>query len=111
MAGEGDRGRALDHFARTYELRRGDDRSTLAAKSLTHATRDKLLHDAEQFCFFAKRPRDAQRFNALARAYEDIAQEFPERMGNSPIGQIDRLGDDYNTAIIFAARRNLPGAR
>ena len=39
---EGDRGRALDHFARTYELRRGEDRTGIAAKSLTEATRDKL---------------------------------------------------------------------
>ena len=50
---EGDRGRALDHFARTYELRRGEDRTGLAAKSLTEATRSKLLHDAEQFRFLA----------------------------------------------------------
>ena len=29
---EGDRGRALDHFARTYELSRGEDRTGIAAK-------------------------------------------------------------------------------
>ena len=29
---EGDRGRALDHFARTYELRRGDDRSGIRSE-------------------------------------------------------------------------------
>ena len=38
----GERGRALDHFARTYELRRGEDRSGIAAKSLNTTTRDKL---------------------------------------------------------------------
>ena len=32
--GQGDRGRALDHLARTYELRRGDDRTAIALKSL-----------------------------------------------------------------------------
>ena len=36
----GERGRSLDHFARTYELRRGDDRTTIARKSLTAATRN-----------------------------------------------------------------------
>ena len=46
---EGERGRALDHFARTYELRRGEDRTGIAARSLAYATRSKLLHDAEQF--------------------------------------------------------------
>ena len=29
---QGERGRALDHFARTYELRRGDDRTPIALK-------------------------------------------------------------------------------
>jgi tetratricopeptide (TPR) repeat protein len=54
---EGDRDRALDHFARTYELRRGEDRTGIATKSLTTATREKLLHDAEQFRYLAARRR------------------------------------------------------
>ena len=54
---QGERGRALDHFARTYELRRGEDRSDIAAKSLTYATRSKLLHDSEQFRYLAQRQR------------------------------------------------------
>jgi hypothetical protein len=74
---EGDRGRALDHFARTYELRRGDDRSGIAAKSLTWAVRDKLLHDAEQFRYLAARRRDRPRFEALARNYEAVAEGVP----------------------------------
>ncbi len=76
---EGDRGRALDHFARTYELRRGDDRSGIAAKSLTWAARDKLLHDAEQFRYLAERRRDRLRFEALARNYEAVAEGVPEQ--------------------------------
>jgi tetratricopeptide (TPR) repeat protein len=106
---EGDKGRALDHFARTYELRRGEDRSDLAAKSLTHATRAKLLHDAEQFCFLAKRSRDAQRFNALARAYEETAQDVAEQMEKLSDRQIDRLGGDYNTAINVRGAPELAG--
>lgn len=105
---EGDRGRALDHFARTYELRRGDDRSDLAAKSLTHATRDKLLHDAEQFRFLAD-TRDGQRFNALARAYEDIGRDFPEHLEPLSDRQIDRLGDDYNGPINLRAAPEIAG--
>ena len=35
----GEHGRALDHLARTYELRRGDDRTAIALKSLATATR------------------------------------------------------------------------
>lgn len=38
----GNRGRSLDHFARTYDLRRGEDRTAIARQSLTHATRDKF---------------------------------------------------------------------
>src|SRR3954467_3851930 len=75
---EGDRGRALDHFSRTYELRRGDDRSGIAAKSLTWAVRDKLLHDAEQFRYLAARRRDRPRFEALARNYETVAEGVPD---------------------------------
>jgi tetratricopeptide (TPR) repeat protein len=100
---EGERGRALDHFARTYELRRGDDRANLAGKSLTHATRDKLLHDAEQFRFLAASKRDGQRFAALARAYEDVAKDFPEQLEKLSDRQIERLGDDYNSPINLSA--------
>jgi len=96
---EGERGRALDHFARTYELRRGEDRSDLTTRSLTHATRGKLLHDAEQFRFLAKRARDGQRFNASARAYEEVAQEISEQMEKLSVRQVDKLGEDYNGPI------------
>ncbi len=106
---EADRGRALDHFARTHELRRGEDRSDLAAKSLTHATRDKLLHDAEQFRFLAARLRDAQRFAALARVYEEIAQAVAEPMAKLSDRQIERLGGDYNTPINIRGAPELAG--
>jgi tetratricopeptide (TPR) repeat protein len=106
---QGDRGRALDHFARTYELRRGEDRSDLAAKSLTHTTRAKLLHDAEQFHFLAKRSRDAQRFDLLARAHEEMAQEVSEQMEKLSDQQIDRLGGDYNTPIHVRGAPELAG--
>jgi hypothetical protein len=96
---EGDRGRALDHFARTYELRRGEDRSGIAAKSLTGATRNKLLHDAEQFRFLSERHRDRQRFEMLARNYEAVARSIPEEPTPLSDGQLEMLGEDYNTAI------------
>jgi tetratricopeptide (TPR) repeat protein len=96
---EGNRGRALDHFARTYELRRGEDRTGIAAKSLTESTRGKLLHDAEQFRFLSERRIDQQRFDALARSYEEAAKSFPEEVTSFPDGQREALGDDYNTAI------------
>src|SRR5262249_26859311 len=54
---QGKRGRSLDHFGRTYELRRGEDRTNEAAGSLTSATRLKLLHDARQFRYLASRRR------------------------------------------------------
>ena len=71
---QGERGRALDHLARTYELRRGDDRTTIALKSLTTATRHKLEHDAEQFLYLSQRTRDRLRFELLARSYRAIAR-------------------------------------
>lgn len=106
---EGERGRALDHFARTYDLRRGEDRANLAGKSLTHATRDKLLHDAEQFRFLAASKRDGQRFGELARAYEDVARGFPERLERLSDRQIEHLGNGYNGPINLRAAPEVGG--
>jgi tetratricopeptide (TPR) repeat protein len=105
----GDRGRALDHFARTYELRRGEDRTGLASRSLTEATRSKLVHDAEQFRFLSERRRDRQRFEALARNYEEAAKEAPETATPLSDRQIDLLGEDYNTAIHISGAPELAG--
>jgi tetratricopeptide (TPR) repeat protein len=95
----GERSRSLDHFARTYELRRGEDRSGVAAKSLSTTTRDKLLHDAEQFRYLSGLRRDRLRFETLARNYEEVAKEIPEQAVALTTSQRDRLGEDYNTAI------------
>jgi tetratricopeptide (TPR) repeat protein len=105
---EGDRGRALDHFARTYELRRGEDRNDIALRSLTAATRGKLLHDAEQFRFLAGHRRDRQHFEALAKRYSTVAREFPEEPTKLSGEQIAVLGDDYNSAITVFAAPELP---
>jgi tetratricopeptide (TPR) repeat protein len=96
---EGERGRALDHFARTYELRRGDDRTGLAARSLTHSTRGKLRHDSEQFGYLAAGRRDARRFETLARLYRTAAEGFPEEVTELSADHLDMIGEDYNTAI------------
>jgi len=106
---EGDRGRALDHFARTYELRRGEDRTGIASRSLTEATRSKLVHDAEQFRFLSERRRDRQRFAALARNYEAAAKEAPETATPLTDRQLDLLGEDYNTAINISDAPELAG--
>ena len=108
---EGDRGRALDHFARTYELRRGEDRTGIAAKSLTGPTRNKLLHDAEQFRFLAERRRDRQRFEALARNYEEVAKDVPDEAAPLSDEQLEELGEDYNTAIHICGAPELAGPR
>jgi tetratricopeptide (TPR) repeat protein len=111
---QGERDRALDHFARTYELRRGEDRTGIAAKSLTHASRGKLLHDAGQFRYLARnlaaRHRDGQRFATLANAYEQAASEIgPDTSGLSS-RQLGLLSEDYNTAIHMSAAPACAGA-
>jgi tetratricopeptide (TPR) repeat protein len=106
---QGERGRALDHFARTYELRRGEDRTEIATRSLTEATRGKLLHDAEQFRFLAGHRRNRQCFEALAKTYETVAKDFPEEPTKLSREQIAMLGDDYNTAVTVFAAPELPG--
>jgi Flp pilus assembly protein TadD len=106
----GERGRSLDHFARTYELRRGDDRTTLALKSLTTATRHKLEHDAEQFLYLSHRTRDRSRFELLARSYRAVAAQLPDTTTTLSDAQIDALGDDYNTPIHARAAPEVAGS-
>jgi tetratricopeptide (TPR) repeat protein len=96
---KGELDRALDHFARTYELRRGDDRTDIATKSLTTTARQKLLHDAEQFQYLALRSRDGRRFDMMARDYEAVAGEISDGFVALSDDHVERLGEDYNTAI------------
>jgi Flp pilus assembly protein TadD len=106
---QGERGRTLDHLARTYELRRGDDRITVALKSLTTATRRKLEHDAEQFLYLSQRTRDGRRFDLLARSYNVLAQQVRDEVATLSDAQIDVLGDDYNTPIHLRAAPEVAG--
>lgn len=93
------RGRSLDHFARTYDLRRGEDRTNIAVKSLTYTNSDKLTHDAEQFRFLAKRGRGAARFGDLAQRYEAAANTVTDAPTELSEEQLDALGPDYNGPI------------
>ena len=107
---QGERGRALDHLARTYELRRGDDRSTIALKSLTAATRHKLEHDAEQFLYLSERTRDRLRFELLARRCHAIAAQLSNKVTELSDAQLEALGDDYNTPIHLRAAPEVAGS-
>src|SRR5215813_10976198 len=106
---QGERGRALDHFARTHELRRGDDRTTIALKSLTTTTGHKLRHDAEQFLYLSQRTRDRLRFELLARSYLEIAKQVPDEVVTLSDAQVDILGEDYNTPIHLRAAPEVAG--
>jgi tetratricopeptide (TPR) repeat protein len=106
---QSERGRALDHFARTYELRRGDDRVAIARKSLTTATRGKLEHDGEQFLYLSQRTRDRLGFELLARSYRAVAEQLPNEVTALTDAQIDALGDDYNTPIHLRAAPEVAG--
>jgi Tfp pilus assembly protein PilF len=105
----GERGRALDHLARTYELRRGDDRTTIARKSLTAATRHKLEHDAEQFLYISQQTRDRLRFELLARPYRAVAGQLANDVTMLSDAQIGALGNDYNTPIHLRAAPEVAG--
>jgi Tfp pilus assembly protein PilF len=107
---QGERGRALDHLARTYELRRGDDRTTTARKSLIAATQHKLEHDAEQFLYISQRTRDRLRFEHLARSYRAVAEQLSNEVTALSDAQIDALGVDYNTPIHLRAAPEVAGS-
>jgi tetratricopeptide (TPR) repeat protein len=107
----GDRDRSLDHFARTYDLRRGDDRNGMANVSLRTASRAKLRHDADLFRHLPPRVRDGGRFELLARIYESVADELPEpdiAVDLSDV-QLETVRPDYNTAIHLVDAPELPG--
>jgi Flp pilus assembly protein TadD len=106
---QGERGRALDHFARTYELRRGDDRTTIALKSLTTTTGHKLRHDAEQFLYLSQTSRDRLRFELLARSYLEVAKQVRGEIVTLSDAQIETLGEDYNTPIHLRAAPEVAG--
>jgi len=106
---QGERGRALDHFARTYELRRGDDRTTIALASLTTTTGHKLRHDTEQFLYLSQRTRDRRRFELLARSYREVAKGLPDEIVSLSDAQIEALGEDYNTPIHLRAAPEVAG--
>ncbi len=96
-----DRGRAMDHWARTYELRRGSDAPPLAEPP-GGVSLAKLRHDIEQFRHLAaQRPRDP-RFPSLARAYESVAASLANASSPLAADKQGLLGDDFNRAI-FAA--------
>jgi tetratricopeptide (TPR) repeat protein len=107
---QGERGRALDHLARTHELRRGDDRTTIARKSLTAATRHKLKHDAEQFLYISQQTRDRLRFELLARSYRAIAEQLSREVTALSDAQLEVLGDEYNTPIHLRAAPEVAGS-
>jgi tetratricopeptide (TPR) repeat protein len=90
--------KSLDHFSRTTELRRGIDRTGIADQSLTHATRDKLIHDSEQFRYLSLLGSDRPRFAALAQAYGEVAGNFPKTLTELNETQTEQLGETYNTA-------------
>ena len=106
---QGERGRALDHLARTYELRRGDDWTTIALKSLTTATRHKLEHDAEQFSYLSQRTRQRLRFELLARSYRAVAAQVGDEVAALSDAQVEVLGDDYNTPIHLRVAPEITG--
>ncbi|PPR09281.1 MAG: hypothetical protein CFH41_02592 [Alphaproteobacteria bacterium MarineAlpha11_Bin1] len=95
----GHRGRSLDHFARTYDLRRGESRTGIAEKSLRTASAEKLKHDSDLFRNLPLRSRDGQRFETLARLYDQVAASLDDGVVELTDEQLEILGTDYNTLI------------
>ena len=94
----GNRDRALDHFARTLELRRGEERTGIADESLRRTTSAKLFHDARQFSHLAAGVRPRKPFVLLARAYKSVAATLGDGIVTLDDGQLEDLTGIYNTA-------------
>lgn len=105
----GNRGRALDHFARTLELRRGDGRAGVPDASLRRTTRAKLLHDAEQLLHLAAGERPRKPFALIARSYQETAAALGDGVVELDDTQLERLGGAYNTPHHLAEAPEIPG--
>tara|TARA_R110000868_G_scaffold11116_10_gene54513 strand:- start:4513 stop:5844 length:1332 start_codon:yes stop_codon:yes gene_type:complete len=107
----GDRDRSMDHFARTYALRRGEDRTGIANESLRTANRSKLQHDAALFRHLPPRVRDGGRFELLARIYDSVAADLPDSDTVVALSdaQLETLGPDYNAPLHHVDMPELPG--
>lgn len=99
---EGERGRSLDHFGWTYELRRGEQRGGIARVSLTHANRTKLAHDRDQFDYLSHQKARPNNFEQLTRIYALAARDFPEAVTELTDADFELIGENYNTAINIA---------
>jgi tetratricopeptide (TPR) repeat protein len=104
----GQRARALDHFACTYDLRRGDERSGIAARSLNSANRTKLHHDAEQFRYLSRIRRDGKRFEMMARNYESLYSTFPAEVTQLSASDFEVLGEAFNTTLAMVDAPEIP---
>lgn len=107
----GERDRALDHFARTYDLRRGEDRSGIANASLRSGSVFKLKHDSDLFRNLPPRARDGQRFEMLARLYDSITEEMSDGVSDLTDDQLETLGADYNTPIHLVDTPEVPATQ
>lgn len=104
----GERGRALDRFARTLDLRRGDDRTGIAARSLVRTSHAKLLHDAEQFRHLASGERPRKPFALHARAFEAAAAALGPDVVALDDERLEELAGTYNTPYHLAEAPEFP---
>src|SRR5262249_10111861 len=58
----------------------------------------------------SERLRDRLRFEILARNYEEVAKDIPERTVTLSDAQADIIGEDYNTAIHTRSAPELAGS-
>ena len=97
----GRRDRALDYFSRTLDLRRGENRFGKPDLTLVQTTRAKLEHDINQFRYLASIKRDRERFDSLARAYENTKKQIKWPKDEHEIyplanEEIEWFGGSYN---------------
>ncbi|MEE2957022.1 MAG: tetratricopeptide repeat protein [Pseudomonadota bacterium] len=93
--------RALDYFSRTLDLRRGENRFGKPDLTLVQTTRAKLEHDINQFRYLASIKRDGERFDSLARAYENTKNKIKWPKDEHEIyplanEEIEWFGGSYN---------------
>ena len=95
----GDRGRALDHFARTHELRRGEDRTGIAAESLDSPIGRSSCMTLSSFATWPGSVATGRASTRWPGPTRRSARIFPWRSPRFPRRSRPALGETYNTAI------------
>ena len=109
------RAEAMDHFAKTHNLRRDIKFAGRDHISFSQTTRLKIEHDIQQFVYLADKNVKPERFETLAALYKEALAEIAwpdEATAAIELPEVwrNKLSDSYNQPLHLALAPELPGS-